>query len=166
MDISFYGELRESNYEYFLCDAVDIEKLVIAQRERFELPHYPFSKAEFLEAGAPGYYERIPELDALLELLDYYYDIPEKKLDEIVQNLNTHMRRSLEPEAALKYLESLLEIPAPEVLEALTARAVKRPSAEAYEKYLRETPVEKVKIGRNDPCPCGSGKKYKKCCGN
>ncbi len=22
-----------------------------------------------------------------------------------------------------------------------------------------------VKIGRNDPCPCGSGKKYKKCCG-
>ncbi len=26
---------------------------------------------------------------------------------------------------------------------------------------VRETP----KIGRNDPCPCGSGKKYKKCCG-
>ncbi|HHW13378.1 MAG TPA: hypothetical protein GXX28_00395, partial [Firmicutes bacterium] len=25
-------------------------------------------------------------------------------------------------------------------------------------------PVHKQKIGRNDPCPCGSGKKYKKCC--
>jgi preprotein translocase subunit SecA len=25
--------------------------------------------------------------------------------------------------------------------------------------------VSFVKIGRNDPCPCGSGKKYKKCCG-
>ena len=24
---------------------------------------------------------------------------------------------------------------------------------------------KKQKIGRNDPCPCGSGKKYKKCCG-
>ena len=23
-----------------------------------------------------------------------------------------------------------------------------------------------VKVGRNDPCPCGSGKKYKKCCGH
>ncbi|HUO07046.1 MAG TPA: SEC-C metal-binding domain-containing protein, partial [Phycisphaerae bacterium] len=22
-----------------------------------------------------------------------------------------------------------------------------------------------ARIGRNDPCPCGSGKKYKKCCG-
>lgn len=27
--------------------------------------------------------------------------------------------------------------------------------------YRRSEP----KIGRNDPCPCGSGKKYKKCCG-
>ena len=26
-------------------------------------------------------------------------------------------------------------------------------------------PVQSVKVGRNDPCPCGSGKKYKKCCG-
>ncbi len=25
--------------------------------------------------------------------------------------------------------------------------------------------VAEVKVGRNDPCPCGSGKKYKKCCG-
>lgn len=24
----------------------------------------------------------------------------------------------------------------------------------------------KTKIGRNDPCPCGSGRKYKKCCLN
>ncbi len=30
-----------------------------------------------------------------------------------------------------------------------------------------ETPIvrEEPKIGRNDPCPCGSGKKFKKCCG-
>ncbi|HCS75454.1 MAG TPA: hypothetical protein DIW17_16465 [Clostridiales bacterium] len=25
--------------------------------------------------------------------------------------------------------------------------------------------MKPVKIGRNEPCPCGSGKKYKKCCG-
>ena len=31
----------------------------------------------------------------------------------------------------------------------------------APQPYVRSTP----KIGRNDPCPCGSGKKYKKCCG-
>lgn len=26
-------------------------------------------------------------------------------------------------------------------------------------------PAQSTKVGRNDPCPCGSGKKYKKCCG-
>lgn len=31
---------------------------------------------------------------------------------------------------------------------------------DAWASYIREIP----KVGRNDPCPCGSGKKYKKCC--
>ena len=26
-------------------------------------------------------------------------------------------------------------------------------------------PAKAIKVGRNDLCPCGSGKKYKKCCG-
>ncbi|WP_084591481.1 SEC-C metal-binding domain-containing protein [Gilvimarinus agarilyticus] len=29
------------------------------------------------------------------------------------------------------------------------------------EPLMRDTP----KVGRNDPCPCGNGKKFKKCCG-
>jgi SEC-C motif domain protein len=29
----------------------------------------------------------------------------------------------------------------------------------------KTVPVRVQKTGRNDPCPCGSGKKYKKCCG-
>jgi len=35
------------------------------------------------------------------------------------------------------------------------------PAGQIAEPYQRES----VKVGRNDPCPCGSGKKYKKCCG-
>lgn len=33
------------------------------------------------------------------------------------------------------------------------------------EEKKSHTIVKAPKIGRNDPCPCGSGKKYKKCCG-
>ncbi len=33
------------------------------------------------------------------------------------------------------------------------------------EQKLSGTVVKEKKIGRNDPCPCGSGKKYKQCCG-
>ncbi len=33
------------------------------------------------------------------------------------------------------------------------------------QKSSKREPIHVEKIGRNDPCPCGSGKKYKKCCG-
>ena len=37
---------------------------------------------------------------------------------------------------------------------------------EATDMVSRAEPLRTaVKVGRNDPCPCGSGKKYKKCCG-
>ena len=44
-------------------------------------------------------------------------------------------------------------------------RSLSRPARNAdpvaVQPYRRETP----KVGRNDPCPCGSGRKFKKCCG-
>lgn len=54
----------------------------------------------------------------------------------------------------------LYELPAWDGL--LTAERRK----ELYREQKRSgTIVKEKKIGRNDPCPCGSGKKYKKCCG-
>ena len=52
----------------------------------------------------------------------------------------------------------------------LSKKAMPKEQREAEEKLLKETPkAEPVKVGqtpgRNDPCPCGSGKKFKKCCG-
>ncbi|GAG78660.1 unnamed protein product, partial [marine sediment metagenome] len=32
------------------------------------------------------------------------------------------------------------------------------------EYYIEKNLDKKIKIGANEPCPCGSGKKYKKCC--
>lgn len=32
--------------------------------------------------------------------------------------------------------------------------------------FPRREPVRSTKVGRNEPCPCGSGKKFKKCCGS
>ena len=36
---------------------------------------------------------------------------------------------------------------------------------DAEAKPVKKAPVRAEHIGRNDPCPCGSGKKYKNCCG-
>ena len=40
--------------------------------------------------------------------------------------------------------------------------AAQAPQGEPVVKQIR---LEQPKVGRNEPCPCGSGKKYKKCCG-
>jgi len=40
--------------------------------------------------------------------------------------------------------------------------AAQVPQGEGKVKQIR---LEQPKVGRNDPCPCGSGRKYKKCCG-
>lgn len=42
------------------------------------------------------------------------------------------------------------------------------PSVVAIDRFwqaARHTPRRAAKVGRNDPCPCGSGRKYKRCCG-
>ena len=45
--------------------------------------------------------------------------------------------------------------------QAVQARSSANANAQSSIQIVRSTP----KVGRNDPCPCGSGKKYKNCCG-
>ena len=64
-----------------------------------------------------------------------------------------------------------------EKLSELARRGLSKEEIEAEEQLLREAKEVRAKdpdkyqlsaekqVGRNDPCPCGSGKKYKKCCG-
>jgi HEAT repeat protein len=56
------------------------------------------------------------------------------------------------------------------IKEALNARAAREEMDPIFgpdgEALIDEPVVATVKTGRNDPCPCGSGKKYKKCCGS
>ena len=44
-------------------------------------------------------------------------------------------------------------------------QVIKGKAVEDVNKIKKRQPKRVKKIGRNDPCPCGSGKKYKQCCG-
>ena len=53
-----------------------------------------------------------------------------------------------------------------EIRQNLTAKQVKGNANSGAEKVSKNRTIKKnKKVGRNDPCPCGSGKKYKNCCG-
>ncbi|MCD6588764.1 MAG: SEC-C domain-containing protein [Candidatus Fermentibacteraceae bacterium] len=51
---------------------------------------------------------------------------------------------------------------APAAPSSADPRAGKGRNAEGRQQTVRRS---EEKVGRNDPCPCGSGKKYKQCCG-
>jgi preprotein translocase subunit SecA len=56
-------------------------------------------------------------------------------------------------------------VPRPQAMERVQ---VAKPTSENLggdQPIVRKPVVKGTKVGRNDPCPCGSGKKYKKCCG-
>lgn len=61
-------------------------------------------------------------------------------------------------------VRALFHLEKPEKVERERVVKVTRTSHGEPEKKSKPV-VKGEKIGRNDPCPCGSGKKYKKCCG-
>jgi len=76
---------------------------------------------------------------------------------EMVSVFSRESQEFLHPE------ESSLGRPQPQPTEIATEPEAMAPNAPVEQKtpFRRQRP----KVGRNDPCPCGSGKKYKKCCG-
>ena len=52
-----------------------------------------------------------------------------------------------------------------EIRQNLQVKQVKGKTNEAKDSTSKKTIKNSKKVGRNDPCPCGSGKKYKQCCG-
>jgi hypothetical protein len=54
--------------------------------------------------------------------------------------------------------------------DAAAARRARAPArgpdaSRGYPRHDRAEPRRSAKVGRNEPCPCGSGRKFKKCCG-
>ncbi|MCI0353479.1 MAG: preprotein translocase subunit SecA [Acidobacteria bacterium] len=107
---------------------------------------------------------------------------------ESFQMFEAMMQRFQDETVRYLYLMQVVEAPAP--VPAAAERAPVRPRAtsmdtleEEFQRRKRREleaarlagsgdyqPVQQVvrsaaRVGRNDPCPCGSGKKYKKCCG-
>jgi preprotein translocase subunit SecA len=71
-------------------------------------------------------------------------------------------------EESLRYLFLLQPVEEKEKVREMERRQKKQDLVLNSGEAAAETPrpiIRGPKIGRNDPCPCGSGKKYKKCCG-
>jgi preprotein translocase subunit SecA len=108
--------------------------------------------------------------DPLVEYKNEAFDIFKTMMDnvymEVAKNLfRITIRRILSFEEQLAAMPQELRHQIMEQFGLSAGGAEEQPAEEPAEEvhitFHRETP----KVGRNDFCPCGSGKKYKKCCG-
>ena len=99
-----------------------------------------------------GYAQR----DPVVEYRNEGYDM----FDQMIANIRDDTTR-LFLSAKIQVID---EQEAPkEMVESGAGAAVKISNPDEEEENASAKPT--AKVGRNDPCPCGSGKKYKKCCG-
>ena len=77
--------------------------------------------------------------------------------DEMIQGIKTD---------TVKYIFHVQREKAPERERVAKETSAVHAGADGDSKSTKREPVrKKIEIGRNEPCPCGSGKKYKNCCG-
>ncbi len=99
-----------------------------------------------------------------------------KIFDELMVNIKTEICHNIFRSASslMAFQQFLSKLPQRTVHQEATAFENKESKtqkasevvSEANEAIAKATPVRTgPKVGRNDPCPCGSGKKYKQCCG-
>ena len=125
--------------------------------------------------GLRGYGQKDPKLEYKREGFHMF----EQLLDTIRQNtlrdlchIAVQAGRSDSGQQAAADQEASAERPAPEANQALLGELKHKDNLDSAvmsggsEETAEQKPVRKQEqIGRNDLCPCGSGKKYKKCCG-
>jgi preprotein translocase subunit SecA len=104
--------------------------------------------------GLRGYAQKDPLKEYQREGFDLFADLISRIKEESLKRL-FHVKVQREEEGA----EMKERAAAPRPARVTLSRGDIKSAGKTTQKR------EGVKIGRNDPCPCGSGKKYKKCCG-
>ena len=180
------AKLYEAALKYFPADAISIEE--INKLGEAELRDYFYAcclslledkKERFPE---PVYFEFLKVV--LLRVVDTYWTEHIDAMSELRQAVRLQSYAQINPlreykEVGFEKFETMINN-----IESDTTRYINRAQIQANlereavvkdakavsgkEENTKKKPIVKKdepKVGRNDPCPCGSGKKYKNCCG-
>jgi preprotein translocase subunit SecA len=128
-----------------------LEKMVLLQVVDSQWKDHLLSMDHLKEGvGLRGYGQRDPLVEYKKEAFDIFADLGSRVASEAVSRL-MKIQIAREQEVQEKFV--------PRASRMTFGRGSGAESAKP------QTVIKDKKIGRNDPCICGSGKKYKKCCG-
>lgn len=139
-------------------------------------PRYVPQKEEFLQYADDDFYERTIHSTQLEKMLVDEWDLSTETAQDIVAKVVFSIQaESVMGETMQILTDHGIEIPEESLHRVLSQLAEIHNTSRLWSnkgytpnelvKLLGVGPNATGKIGRNSPCPCGSGKKYKKCCG-
>ena len=175
---------QRMNEAFFLPEPLD--KAAILKMEKDEVESYLHEvalnryKQREAELGAEQFHE-IERL-ILLKNVDLKWMEHLDAMDQLRQGINLRAYAQRNPvdeyknEAFDMFQQMISEIQYETIRLMYRVTIVEKPkeptertdilnASHGDEEVVKQPRVNKEKVGRNDPCPCGSGKKYKHCCG-
>ncbi len=164
-----FDELRDATKKNF-ADALEARAQTIYEAREKMLADAKIDMREFERVALLGAVDRrwMDHIDAMTELRDgiglraYGQRNPIVEYKREGYDMFEEMVRLIQEDTLRRLYFAVLARP------VLERRQVAQPVAASHgESAERPASAKKaaVKVGRNDPCPCGSGKKYKNCCG-
>ena len=165
------GDLRYSDEEFAKLTKEDVYNAVLERMEGL----YAFREKEFGE-------ENMRELERVcllrnvdLKWMDHIDDMSDLKQGMYLRGYGQHDPVVEYRIEGFEMFDSMIEAIREDTVKMLLTvrRRAEEPKREQVavpmeaggDGTVQQRPAAKKKVGRNDPCPCGSGKKYKQCCG-
>lgn len=159
------GKILEAAREFHRRELADLERYVLLQiydgawkDHLYSMDH--LKESIFLRAFA----ERDPKVEYKQEGFRMFAEMQESIEDKVT---STIFKVRLEAGTRARSVWQVSQTKHDEVgqfqMSERQRAAATAPQGEAA--VTKQIKIETPKVGRNDPCPCGSGKKYKKCCG-
>lgn len=152
-DIIFEREKRDLYYKEYTFEEIEENKPenLMDSKEAQDI-------IQFLEKRKVRFAE-----EAVFTMILYIMSAPQLNVDDFMNLIKIDFE---DIDEANEYLQLIMNLHNNIPHYALYGYSPNELMKIKIEKRKLEENKKKEKIGRNDPCPCGSGKKYKKCCMN
>ncbi|MBU5299584.1 SEC-C domain-containing protein [Clostridium sporogenes] len=177
---SYYGIKKQDN-TYYVEDVINLSYVLQGHKAIQYLDYKELSINYIRKFNKEEFY--IKPLEKLKKYMEENLNIKEEKLNELMYSTSCLMKNAFSVDYIFEDIKGRIYLKNEEIeryikdiiteinnniekwcLRGHSITEIKLKEDKIYEKV--EKVNHKGKIGRNDPCPCGSGKKYKKCCLN
>ncbi|KOM96593.1 zinc chelation protein SecC [Clostridium botulinum] len=177
---SYYGIKKQDN-TYYMEDVINLSYVLQGHKAVQYLDYKELSINYIRKFNKEEFY--IKPLEKLKKYMKENLNLKEEKSNEVMYSTSCLMKNAFSVDYIFEDIKGRIYLKNEEVerdikdiiteinnniekwcLRGHSIKEIKSKEDKIYEKV--EKVNHKGKIGRNDPCPCGSGKKYKKCCLN